>query len=297
MANKATIMSGINDRFNNVDNNGQVLNSDIRKYSLFAGGLDMTHASSAVYDPLVTGYGRIFMVRKPVFLVKDYGEELNVFKHILEYGNTGVSGIGDISVEDDTLKGGYAGKEAGIVTGAKDNTNSFTIKTYEFSGSPLRAILHLWVTGVADLNSGLATYHGSDIPVLNANHTAEFIYTVSDRSGTKPEYACMFANCFPKTVPESHFEYDAGTHNLVQLNIEFSCVKYESLAINYYAAKLLNKFKLLSNHLNFNPGLADAQASGIVSQIANPNVPDEKIASTGIINENYGTTSAYLSEL
>ena len=31
-----------------------------------------------------------------------------------------------------------------------------------------------------------------------SNHTAKFIYVVTDRTGMKVEYACMFANCMPK---------------------------------------------------------------------------------------------------
>lgn len=262
--------------------------SKIRQYSLFAGGLDMTNASAQNYDPLITGYGRLFMVRKPAFLTKDktYAEALNVYKHILEYGNTGVSGINDISTETDNMTGGYAGKSVEIMTGAKDDTTSFTVKTYEFSGSPIRTINHLWISGVSDLMSGLATYHGiagsdtskNQIPVQQSNHTAEFIYVVSDRSGKEVEYACMFANCFPKSVKESHFDYDSGSHSLVPIEVEFSCVKYESIPINYYAKQLLNKFQILANHLNFNPHLTDVSFEG--TTITGQNSPMEEPSSS-----------------
>ena len=235
----------------------------ITNYSLFAGGLDMTNAASEIYTPLVGGYGRLFMVRQPKFLVDDtqgagYNNEMKIFKHILEYGNTGVSGIGDITMEVETMTGGYTGTSVEMATVSKSDTTAFTVKVYEFAGSPVRNLLHLWITGIADPLTGLATYHGSTLPVNQANHTAEFIYLVTDRSGNEVEYACMLANCIPKKVPVSHFDYDAGSHQLVQLDIEFSCVKYESLAINTYARRLLNAFKILGNHLNFNPGLQDA---------------------------------------
>ena len=269
----------------------------IRNYSLFAGGLDMTNASAANYDPLITGYGRLFMVRKPVFLLKNYDKEFNVYKHILEYGNTGVSGINDISTETDNMTGGYAGKSVEIMTGAKDDTTSFTVKTYEFSGSPIRTINHLWISGVSDLMSGLATYHGNpeNLPVQQSNHTAEFIYVVTDRSGKQVEYACMFANCFPKSVKESHFDYDAGTHNLVPIEVEFSCVKYESIPINYYAKQLLDKFQILSNHLNFNPQLdrgAKGSGTNVYDGTTITGVTDEPMpeptSSSDIKNIQYG---------
>ena len=240
-------------------NNREFNNSNLTKYALFAGGLNATKSSLANYDPLVTGYGRLFMIRKPVYLDTYFGNgsELTTFKHILEYGNTGVSGINGIEADFDSITGGYTGQQIEIPTSTKDSTNSFTVKVYEFTGSPVRKVLHTWITGVSDRMSGLATYHGVDLEVLQANHTAEFIYVATDRTGTQVEYACMFANCFPKRADESYFDYSAGDHNLAQLDIEFSCIKYESIKINQYAKLLLDKYKLLSNHLNFNPNLED----------------------------------------
>ncbi len=58
----------------------------IRNYSLFAGGLDMTNASAANYDPLITGYGRLFMVRKPVFLLKNYDKEFKSLSFLQVHG-------------------------------------------------------------------------------------------------------------------------------------------------------------------------------------------------------------------
>lgn len=275
-----TIMTG---------NKNSVSDKTLTQYALFAGGLDMTNASAENYDPLITGYGRLFMVRKPKFLQKEtsYSSDLTVYKHILEYGNTGVSGINDITTETDNMTGGYAGKQVELMTGAKDDTTSFTVKVYEFTGSPIRKINHLWISGVSDLMSGLATYHGTDLPVKQSNHTAEFIYVVTDRSGQNVEYACMFANCFPKSVKEDHFNYDAGTHNLVQLDVEFSCVKYESIAINYYADQLIQKYKILGNHLNFNPGLKGAQVGGVKTDVADPFKPVDSAAGVIASSTNY----------
>ena len=42
--------------------------NDITKYALFMGGTNVTNEVLACYDPLKTGYGRLFMVRKPAFL-------------------------------------------------------------------------------------------------------------------------------------------------------------------------------------------------------------------------------------
>lgn len=242
----------------------QFTKEDITKYSLMLGGLNVTHDVLKQYDPLVGGYHRIFMVRRPQHLVSYFGSEktsrINTFKHILEYGNTGVSGIDGITVEFGPIQGGYSGKSFSIPTTAKDGTESFTIKVPEFSGSPMREVLYTWINSVSDVNSGLAHYNGliasGELGYSQANHTAEFIYVLTDRTGMKVEYACMFCNCFPTAVPADHFNSDSpGTHDTVELSIEFNCTKYEGVDINEKAKILLKNYQIMTNSLEFFSGL------------------------------------------
>lgn len=235
------------------------------QYSLCLGGLNVTHDSLLQYDPLKTGFGRIWMVRKPVFLDSLIPQKVKKFKHVLEYANTGVNGINNITVDFEAFQGGYVGKQFEIPMIAKDDTNSFTIKTYEFSGSLCREVLHMWVTGVMDIQTGFSHYHGVDIPVQQANHTAEFIYAVTDQTGKNVEYACFLANCFPKDIKEDHFNYDSGQHALVPLDIEFTCTKYVSPQINEKAKQLLDKYNILMNYLDFNSGFKTKDVNGLPS--------------------------------
>lgn len=229
----------------------------ITNHALFLGGLDVTHDSLAVYDPFKGGFGRIFMIRKPTFIIQhtEMTEKFKIFKHILEYANTGISGISDIDVTSETITGGYVGREFAVPTIAKNNTNQFTISTYEFSGSPMREMLHFWISGVMDLQSGFSTYHGVELAVKQSNHTAEFIYVLTDQTGKSEniEYACMFANCFPANIKMDHLNTRAGEHNIAEMDIPFTCTMYESPQINELAKKLLNKYKILMDSLNFNP--------------------------------------------
>ena len=244
MARSETFQSNIHThQFNNLTN-----------YSLFLGGLNVTHDSLLQYDPLVTGFGRLFMTRKPTFLDALQSEKLRKVKHILEYANTGISGINNTTVDFENITGGYVGKQFEIPMIAKDDSNKLTIKTYEFSGSPIREIMELWITGVMDKQTGFAHYHDVDIPIHQANHTAEFLYCVTDRTGKRVEYACYFANCFPTEVKVDHFNYEAGQHALVPLDLEFTCTKYESPQVNEKAKQLLNKYIILMNSLDFNSG-------------------------------------------
>ena len=233
--------------------------SNITNYALFMGGTNVTHEVLKSYDPLKTGYSRIFMVRKPVFLVKTMSSKINKFKHILEYGNTSIQGLGGVTVNFNQIQGGYVGKSFEIPSVAQDDTTQFSINVYEFSGSPIREVLHSWINGTNDLLTGLCHYNmdseqRKEIKCIQANQTAEFIYVVTDNTGEQIEYACLLANCFPRGINMDAFNYTSGEHNLVEMNIEFSCTKYESVQINEVAQKLIDKYKLLSNSLNFYSG-------------------------------------------
>ena len=231
-------------------------NDDLTKYALFLGGTNVINEVLQCYDPLKTGYGRLFMVKQPVFLNEFMPTKLKKFKHILEYGNTAVQGIGDVTVQFNNMQGGYTGKAFEIPSFASDDTTGFSVNVYEFSGSPVREVIHSWINGTSDLMTGLATYNGvrDSIDRIQANQTAEFIYVNTDNTGLKVEYACLFANCFPRGINTSTFNYTSGEHNIVETTVEFSCTKYESIQINKVAKALIEKYNILANSLNFYSG-------------------------------------------
>lgn len=241
---------------------------NLLNYALFAGGVNVTHDVLAQYDPLRTGYGRLFMVRKPKWLLKTNPKAVARLKHILEYGNTAVQGIGDVEVQFNSITGGYAGKSFEIPSVAQDNTQAFTVTCYEFSGSPIRETLYTWINGTSDLLTGLCHYNGvkeDDVPRKQSNQTAEFIYVATDHTGQNVEYACLFANCFPSSVKNDHFNYTAGEHNLVEYQVEFRCTKYESIQINKVANQLLKRYRILANSLNFYSGIKSSGTDGTVA--------------------------------
>ena len=249
----------------------QYTDPKLRNYSLMMGGLNVTHDVLDQYDPLVTGYYRLFMIRKPLFLTRTNEEKIKNFKHILEYGNTGVDGLGDVTLDMSEITGGYAGRSFSVPTVAKDDTTGFSVKVYEFSGSPIREILHSWINGISDTQSGLAHYNGliaeGQLPYKQSNHTAEFIYVVTDRTGMNVEYACLFANCMPKGYKNDQFNSgSAGDHSFVETTIEFTCTKYESIDINKKAAILLKNYQILANSLEFYSGV-NAKSSDDVGEM------------------------------
>lgn len=229
-------------------------NASMTNYALFLNGVNATHDALEQYDPLKTGYGRLFCVSGPLFVELGIPNKWKRYKHMLEYANTAVSGINDMSMEFNQITGGYAGKQFEIPSHITDGTNSFSVKLYEFSGSPIRELNHYWLNGVSDINSGLCHYNGVDCAKCQANQTAEFIYVSTDNTGEAVEYACLFANCMPKTIKNDHWNYSSNEHQLVEVDLEFSCTKYESIQINAVAAALLKKFRVFTNSMNFYSG-------------------------------------------
>lgn len=287
--NEITIQSGIHSH----DNPG------LTNYALFLSGLNVTQDVLKNYDPLKTGYGRLFMVRKPVFLEQIIPNKLKKFKHILEYGNTSISGLSDITQEVNTITGGYAGKQFEIPSYASDGTNGLQVQVYEFSGSPIREVIHTWINGMNDILTGLTHYNGiatgdsndsgnGKVYASQSNQTAEFIYVATDNTGTEVEYACMFANCFPKSIKTDHFNYQSGSHELVDYTIDFSGTKYESIQINSVAKSLLNRYRILSNSLNFYSGIKANDAHNLGSGAYYD-------VTTGKINERDATTDGSIA--
>jgi hypothetical protein len=89
-----------------------------------------------------------------------------------------------------------------------------------------------------------------------ANHTAEFIYVQTDRSGMKVEYACHLTNCFPKEIPTDHFNADdPSDHKHVEVDVKFTCTKREGLDVNEKAKWLLKANQIMVNSLEYCTGL------------------------------------------
>lgn len=238
----------------------QYKDSGIKNYSLFLGGLNVTRESLKQYDPLKTGYNRIFFIKMPVFMQELLPEQTKIVRHILEYGFTSISGINGTTLNFEQMTGGYAGKSFDVASTSTDDTNEININCYEFSGSPVREYMDMWITGISDPFTGYGTYHGkisNSLPYSQANHTAEAIYVATDPTGNSNgiEYACLLSNMMPKSVKKDQFNYESGQHNIVTMETAFSCVKYESPQINDIAKRLMNKFTVLRDYLGFDSNI------------------------------------------
>ena len=236
---------------------------DFGEYGLFMGGLDVSLKNIDQFDPLRTGYSRLFILRLHRFMEEiDKANSTSLskrFKHLVEFGFTRIDGVQDTTLETEDISGGYTGKKFQVPTITRDETDAVTITCYEFSGSPIRQYIDTWMTGISDPLTGHAHYHGimsSTVQFKASNHIMECIYVVTDPTGHEDgiEYACMFSNMMPKSVKKSHFNYEAGSHPAVPVDLEFTATRYESPQINEIAYALIKKYKVLRDYLDYNSG-------------------------------------------
>lgn len=264
----------------NIKNN----NKDLTKYSLFLGGLNVKAKALEQYDPLKTGYTRIFMVQMPKFMNKILPIATKNFKHMIEYGFKSIDGIQNLTMEYEAITGGYAGRSFEIPTIMKDETNAITIKLQEMSGSPVREYVEMWLSGISDPHTGLCHYHGAlniddttgnqYMEAIQANQVAEAIYVSTDNTGKQIEFACLLSNMIPKVVKRDHYNYESGTHNAVEYDVEFTCTMYTSPDVNNVAKLLLDKYKILTNYLDFKSDYIMANGKLEADRFQNVNIAD-----------------------
>jgi hypothetical protein len=268
---------------------------DMTKYSMFVGGVNATHHALRNYSPMLNGFGRLFMVRVPHIIAHMFAgnpaylyskDNLFIqFKHMLEYMNRSVTGFQEktLEVAQTPIQGGFAGRQFNTPTVTKETTSEITIGLYEMVGAPVLTVIDGWMNAIGDENSGLATYGGWISGGTDANgfhkrlykrsseddrgfefneaeHTAEFIYVMHDRSGAQVERAVLLADCFPKGIAQQNvLDMAAGAvHDNVTYDITFNCIVYRSPIITAIANDLLKQYRIVSNSLNFNPELGDS---------------------------------------
>ena len=264
----------------NIKNN----NKDLTKYSLFLGGLNVKAKALEQYNPLKTGYTRIFVVQMPKFMNRILPLASKNFKHMLEYGFKTIEGIQNLTMEYEAITGGYAGRSFEIPTILKDETNAITIKVQEMSGSPVREYIEMWLSGISDPHTGLCHYHGAldkdaatgnaGMEAIQANQVAEMIYVSTDNTGREIEFACLLSNMIPKVVKRDHYNYESGTHNAVEYDVEFTCTMYTSPDVNNVAKLLLDKYKILTNYLDFKSDYIMSNGKLEANKFADSNIAD-----------------------
>ena len=101
------------------------------------------------------------------------------------------------------------------------------------------------------------------------------IYVSTDNTGRNIEFACLLSNMIPKVVKRDHFNYESGTHNAVEYDIEFTCTQYCSPDVNTVASLLLKKYRILTNYLNFKSDYLSQKGNTLVdNRFEDANIAD-----------------------
>ena len=96
---------------------------------------------------------------------------------------------------------------------------------------------------------------------------------------------------FPKSSDHSHFVYEAGSHDLVQLSVEFTASKYMSSQINYIGIQALSRYNILRNYLNMYSGYNTASIKNVLGDVTINNW-DPKTYNRGNAPKNYNYSKA-----
>lgn len=258
-------------------------NYDNFKY--FLEGIDVTDQNLDQMTPFIPGTARLYFHKTPYFMEKAFPQLTNNFRSYLETGFKEVSGLQNLQGEGIQIEGGWANQSFENVSTVKDDTNEITVTLYEQTGSPVREFIEGWMTGMRDPRSGVAHYHGyvkspldgdddTHVTYCEKNHTGEFVYVVLDPTAQYIEYACLLAHVWPKTSPRDHLNYQSGSKNAAELQLSFSCMKYEGKYINDIAAYYVAKSNLVYNYLEFNPYRNDTDPYATLSENKNSGSKD-----------------------
>lgn len=193
--------------------------------NFFTGGLDFNTLEN--YDPLVSGYAFIIWLNIPSWVDQACN---GAFKQFTQKNFKGFSGISDIELQTQNFQYGFAGNEYNVPAGITKGNTEFTLKHQEYSGSPVKNMYQAWISGIADPETGIATYprlYNCDYSMKNHTGTLLYITTrpdannVGDNAGNNIEFAALYTNAFPTKIPLGHFEYNDGDHSLAEIDVNF----------------------------------------------------------------------------
>ncbi|MGL6099536.1 MAG: hypothetical protein ACRC0G_07910 [Fusobacteriaceae bacterium] len=236
--------------------------TNLAKDGHFRGIAKFDSANLQRFNPLVTAsHAFIFWTKMcPFVSLLPNGKELEkIFKAVTEKGFKSFSGINGLQLGTETLASGSSGNDANIATVTTDDSNSFGIKCYEFSGRPIGNYIELIMTGISDPKTKVSTYHGliadGTMGYAPKNHTMELLYVVTDSTevSTGIEYSCLITNILFTESPRDFLNYDKGNTGIVEIDLNFTGVKYESPAINELATKALASLRYDKTKLAYDP--------------------------------------------
>jgi hypothetical protein len=230
---------------------------DYAENNVFLGVPNVTQNTLPYIEPFIGGYGRVFMLHAPVFFYEPLrGAIIRMFERFCK----GLTGLQNYELNTIDITYGNNAETYSVPTNIKRGNNEFSLHFTELQRGLFRKLIKYWITGISDLGSGYATYHGklygTDSLVYSPiNHTSTFLYALTDNSGgatglTSVEFACLWFAAFPKSIPNSHYDYTVGEHAIADLDVGFTGIFHENNTINGYAANLLCNSNFYDDNYN-----------------------------------------------
>lgn len=212
------------------------------------------HTGKESFDPYVSGYAFIYWLALPKWVTDHSLKAGGDFKALTQKNFKSFSGISNIELETEGVKGGFTGNETHYTKGIGNKSSEFTLKYQEHSGSPLTQTYNYWVTGIRDPKTGIATYPAAhDLPYHSSNHTGTLLYVVTrpdaDNFGGLDrgviEHASLWTHVQPKRINLEHYNFEAGDHSFFELEQQFTGVFHfgpvvEQFAYNYIKSHTYN---------------------------------------------------------
>lgn len=265
-------------------------NGDPTHDNFFRGHFQLNQEYLANYDPYTKGYAFWIWTKLPRFweyaAFRPYGQDAKTFykyfASLTEKNFKSFSGLSNIQLDAEAVTQGFGNEGFDAVTKLTVENREFSINHQEWQGSPLHQCYKYWITGIRDLKTNVATYHGAmvnnpeEMYYSMKNHTGEGYYIVTDPSAgialmngvvnaQAIEFAVQYTNIVPTSIPLDHFNYSAGDQGFVEFDQTFKGTMNISQEVTENAAALLSTRDILDSYLGYS---GKVNASGDVASIS-----------------------------
>ena len=240
---------------------------DLTGYNLMTGVTDF--GNLVQFNMYESGYAALICIKIPKFLEKladtepKYATLINNYKHIIEREFKSLDGLEDITSETLEITDGINTINV-LGKTTMQGGSSFTMKIQEKSGSPITRVNELYLRGIRDPRGGqVKHYHGLiEKGLLEPgfeNETFSFLYINTDNTMRNIEKAYMLIGMQPTTAKTSIYNYEKGSIEFQDVDIEFNGFPITSNEIDKKAKQYLdwlhnpkNPSRIIVNSSEFN---------------------------------------------
>lgn len=255
---------------------------DLTGYNLMRGVTDF--GNLVQFNLYESGYAALFCVKIPRFLEKlaetntEYNTLISNYKHIIEREFKSLDGLADIQSEELAINDGITELQVtGKVT--MQGSDTFSMKIQEKSGSPITRVHELYLRGLRDPRGAqVKHYHGLIADGLLEpgfeNECFTFLYINTDNTMRNIEKSYLLIGCQPTTAKTTIYNYEKGSIEFQDVDIEFRGFPVTSNHIDKKAQEYLdwlhnpkNSSRIIVDSSNFDYSI-DRQENKVTGLVA-----------------------------